>query len=487
MLPILSLAFALRIGAYFAAPSIHHPDEIFQTLEPANRLLHGVGFVSWEFVWGIRSWLFPALLAAVMWIGALVDQSPLVPIHAVAIVLSLLSLVIVACAYLWGSKASGTLGAVISGLIAAAWPDLVYFGSRPLTEVIATDFLVAGVYLGHGQAEHATRKRILACGFLLGFAFVFRFHLAPAIGLVALTIVGRDWRARWQPMLLGGAVPAAIAGILDWVTWGMPFQSIWLNFSLNVITNVSSEYSVSPWFQYARLLTNYWPGIIALLVLSIPLGARQAPIAVAAALVIVASHSAIGHKEYRFIYPAIPFVALMGGIGTGEIVSRIGRTFGTKRFPSSCIATASACAWLCGFAICANSLDYRALWTSGSGAVLAARAIAHESSVCGISLHGVPWWRLGGYSLMQQRAPVFELSTPAEFAAAAEDFNVVIYADGHLDPGPRFGSRGCWQRDPRLQFSQPGADLTICVAVRSGTCAAATSRPPAPNVPATLR
>ena len=56
---LLVVAWAVRLLPMLLDPSGSRPDEIFQSLEPAHRLLTGWGIVSWEWRDGIRSWLFP--------------------------------------------------------------------------------------------------------------------------------------------------------------------------------------------------------------------------------------------------------------------------------------------------------------------------------------------------------------------------------------------------------------------------------------------
>src|SRR5690349_15646977 len=59
---LLSLAAAIRLPLAFW-PNVIHPDEIFQYLEPAWRILGHDGIVSWEWHYGMRSWLLPSLMA----------------------------------------------------------------------------------------------------------------------------------------------------------------------------------------------------------------------------------------------------------------------------------------------------------------------------------------------------------------------------------------------------------------------------------------
>src|SRR3954451_21562741 len=59
---VLMLAAAVRLPLAFW-PNVIHPDEIFQYLDPAWRLLGHDGIVSWEWRYGIRSWFLPSVLA----------------------------------------------------------------------------------------------------------------------------------------------------------------------------------------------------------------------------------------------------------------------------------------------------------------------------------------------------------------------------------------------------------------------------------------
>src|SRR5271157_4049627 len=73
-LALLAIALGLRVGLAIHFPNVFHPDEIFQTLEPAHRLVYGYGVTTWEWREGIRSWVLPAFLAGVMratgWMGS---------------------------------------------------------------------------------------------------------------------------------------------------------------------------------------------------------------------------------------------------------------------------------------------------------------------------------------------------------------------------------------------------------------------------------
>src|SRR5260370_9846149 len=56
----------LRAWLSFHDDGIYWPDEIYQSLEPAHRLVFGYGLIAWEFVQGARSWALPVVVAAIL-------------------------------------------------------------------------------------------------------------------------------------------------------------------------------------------------------------------------------------------------------------------------------------------------------------------------------------------------------------------------------------------------------------------------------------
>jgi GPI mannosyltransferase 3 len=45
---------------------VAHPDEIFEYLEPAYRLVFGQGIVTWEYAYGTRSWIISGFIALIL-------------------------------------------------------------------------------------------------------------------------------------------------------------------------------------------------------------------------------------------------------------------------------------------------------------------------------------------------------------------------------------------------------------------------------------
>ncbi|MBA3518959.1 MAG: hypothetical protein H0T75_15280 [Rhizobiales bacterium] len=242
-------ALALRLLGAYLFPSIHHPDEIFQTLEPAHRLWTGWGVVSWEWRDGIRSWLFPGFLFLMMHAELIIPSWDAV-LLGIAGVLSILSLSVVVIGFLLGFHYRGLAGGILAGVACAVWPDLVYFAPKTLTEVVAAHVMLVAAYLAHiavQRPELASSRYFGLVGLVVGTAFCFRFHVSLALLAIAVWACRTDWRSRWVPLVLGAAVPVALLALLDFITWGSPFQSVWKNIWVNLVEGRSHIYGTSPW------------------------------------------------------------------------------------------------------------------------------------------------------------------------------------------------------------------------------------------------
>ena len=180
------LALALRLLPVFVFPSIHYPDEIFQAVEQAHRLVYGTGLVPWEFVYGTRSWLLPSTIAWLMEFARIFGDGPDFYMPVIGIAFAALSASSALCAFLWGRRFYGLPGGIVAGAFAALWIDLVYFAPHPLSEVAAAHVLVIGAYLALPGFVVTDRERLVAAGFLLGLATLFRIQLAPAAALIVL-------------------------------------------------------------------------------------------------------------------------------------------------------------------------------------------------------------------------------------------------------------------------------------------------------------
>src|ERR1700733_13910888 len=132
---ILLLAATLRLPLAFW-PNFHHPDEIFQYLEPAWRLLGHDGVVSWEWRYGMRGWLLPATMAGPVALGDWLVPGGNGSFVLPRLVAAISSLSIVVSAWAFGDRVSRTHAIVAAGAT-AIWFELVYFAPHTLSEPLA--------------------------------------------------------------------------------------------------------------------------------------------------------------------------------------------------------------------------------------------------------------------------------------------------------------------------------------------------------------
>jgi phosphatidylinositol glycan class B len=475
---LVALLLRLRVG--IGSHYLIHPDETFDYLEQGFRLAFGYGTQVWTYEDGVRSYIFPALLAAVMKLGALFGARPAAPLDAVAVFMSLLSLSIVVTAFLWGRRAAGIIGAGITGSLAAVWFELIYFAPHALSEVVATNFLVVAAYLCPDQA-HATTSawRWRWLGACLGMTFIFRIQLAPAILVIGLWLLAKHgWRTALHVSVVA-AIPVIAAGMLDWATYRYPFQSFILNFWANTVGGVASHYGTEPFYYLIDLEIHYQTGIFALVVLGCIVAGLRLPLVLAIAATIVVTHSLIGHKEYRFIYPALPFVFVLVGVATAQLIQRI--TPQARHTTQYGIATLLVLLW--SFASWAQSMEgpFRREWFRNSGELAAARFIAALPNVCGIAFYNIPDAPPGKVQLNHD-VPVFGLTQPEQFDKDYRSFNVVIAPDDNLPPGHAFTLDHCWE-DGFNEASYNRRQPHVCVLTRPAECVPGAIANPDPNRP----
>src|SRR5258708_10426950 len=121
---LLLLAVALRL-AVLAIATPAHPDEVFQYLETAHRIVFGQGVVTWEWRAGMRGWLLPVLVSGPMWLGAALDPHGGLYLLLPKLVATVASLVVVAVPSQPGEPLS-QLPAPGTRVVAPIWYDFIY-------------------------------------------------------------------------------------------------------------------------------------------------------------------------------------------------------------------------------------------------------------------------------------------------------------------------------------------------------------------------
>jgi phosphatidylinositol glycan class B len=403
---ILILGFALRIGVSLTQTHTLFLDETMQYFEQGHRLAFGSGVVSWEFADGTRSWLLPGLIALVMSATARISDDPMLYVGVVHALCVLLSMVVVVVGFRAGQRDGGRMGAIVTGGLCAIWYDLIYFAPGVMTEILAAHCAIAALYLGEG--ERSTR-RVFWIGALFGAAVCLRYQYAPAL-LVAVLWQYRRQPRHWQWLFLGAtSVLLPFSGVLDAITWGAAFQSIWLNFIMNSMQGIAAAIGTQSPAYYSDYVTISFMPLPLLLALAAVGATRFPALAVAAAATLV-TQSLLPHKEVRYVYLALAAAPILIGLGATQVIQRMPARLGSRAM------TIGASGFLAVGAVLSLYLATTVLpqrWSFQRGMVHAFLAAHREPALCGLQVRDVRSWRSGGYTYLNRDVPLmFEPYVP---------------------------------------------------------------------------
>ena len=453
---LLFVAFLLRLYGYLNYPNIHHPDELYQYLEQAHRLIFGYGIIPWEYREGVRSWLLPGSLAGLMKLsGILGFTRPDAYLFLIAAVLSALSLSVVVTGFLWAYRVRGIVAAFITAALCSIWFELIYFAPKSLTEVVAAHLLVIAVYLVWPGHPVTSWRRLFVAGLVFGLVVSLRVHLAPALLVAAVYACRFETGKKWVPLLAGGVLMVFMAGLLDALTWEYPFQSLLANIRVNLVEKKSHFYGVEPWSFYIKTWLDIWGLAVVPLVLLSLLALRGNVLLGLIPAVIVLTHMLFAHKEYRFVFPAVPFVIILAGLGTARMFASFQRYI-RHRLATSAALAGLVLGWITLSSVLAASDAFRYNWFLRRDAMAAFAFLHDREDLCGVGLSGVHWLFTGGYTHLHRDVPVIIPVYTTELLPFA--YNYALASPGTLPDDAAYTQIRCWK----------GED--ICIYRRDGPC-----------------
>jgi GPI mannosyltransferase 3 len=472
---LMLLACVLRV-AHAPLVATHHPDELWQYLEPAFHLAGGDWVQTWEWREGIRSWLIPALLAGPMALGQLVAPGTQALVLLPRLLMVAFSLLIVAAGIRLGARISRR-HALLAGFVAATWFELVYFAPRTLSEPLGVAlFLGAAALLLDGRPR--TPRTLALAGFLLGAVVMVRFHYGPAVLVLAAATLWRDPRGMlW--LAAGGIAACLLAGLVDLCAGQMPWRWIWASVHQNMVVNRSAHYGVSGPLGYLEQLGQVWSWSAVLLVPLALLGARRYPALMAAALVNLLVHSLIPHKEYRFVLLSTAIFVLLAALASTDLADRLGRSRDARWHAR--LRWGIGGAWLLLSLLTGFVGPFTRNW-GAHGALPRALILAGQvPGGCGLAVVGRPEnpGVVSSWTFYGRHAPMvmfYGRSGLAEANAHAASFNVLLAPYRSRVPA-QFRFRQCSEA---VNASRPNPPY--CVWSRPGPCTA----PPAYYHPSTV-
>ena len=300
------VAVLLRLAVAWWSVRITYPDELFQYLEQAHRLVYGYGIVPWEFRLAARNWLLPGTLGVLLEVlRAIGLDRPTIYIPLLKSLFALISVSLVYASYSIGRNLFCERTARLAAVVAAIWYELLYVTSVATPEVLSAYAIVGALALVTG---HASARRAVLVGLLLGASIALRVqYVVPATALWFLVVI--KWQRRCAlNAALAGAIVIGFAGLLDAWSWGTAFISYYNNLNFNLLLDKEDAFGRSPLLAYFYWLVTASAGLF---LVAAGYGAirwkRCWPILLLLACVLV-PHSLIPHKEYRFVILAVPLL-----------------------------------------------------------------------------------------------------------------------------------------------------------------------------------
>ena len=329
--PAWSLSRYLLIGLVLRGPAVwfgngfEFVDQQFQYVDPAWHLATGQAWhATWEWLDGIRSWVYPGLLAgvfrALQWVGC---DEPLATMRAVRGVHAVVSLLPLWLFWLlvvrWRPLPAPRLP-----LLLFASSGLLVGGVQPNGPALAATLCVTA-----GFALAGPTRFVALAGLCLGLAFCCRFQDAlfgPPFLAVLL------WQRRWSASAVFAlaCVPGIVLqGCVD-LAHGAPFLAKpWRYVASNVGLGSAGKWQAQPFLFYL------YAGVVPVLCLLPPMlrvagqrlwaGAALLPAAFAGAVVHLVAHSFVARKALRFEYGALALLLAVVAVGLPAAASRWAR------------------------------------------------------------------------------------------------------------------------------------------------------------------
>jgi phosphatidylinositol glycan class B len=310
---LMFVGLLLRVWFALITQNVDHPDEIFQYLEPAHRLVFGYGFTTWEFRFGARSWLIPLFVSIPLYLCQLLHLSgPAFYIPAVKVVFCLVSTSLIFSSYTIARNIFSERAGLIAAVLATFWYELIYFAFRPLADVQSTYFLVLAMAF---LVDRNKRGRPYLFALCAGLSTILRMQYAPVLALMLLLTFFRWPRIRSFICVGIYAVVLLLAGLLDYITWGSFFASYSNTILFMAMRDVGVLFGPSrPLFWHIERLLSTSGGLLLAAFAVSCYFFRRFWLPTTAIAVVLVLHSFSPSKEYRYIFAAVPLMLIVAAM-----------------------------------------------------------------------------------------------------------------------------------------------------------------------------
>ena len=271
-------------------------------------------------------------------------------------------------------------------------------------------------------------------------------------------------------------MPILLSGLLDWVTWGWPFHAYFTYVYDLSVGGVAAAFGRNPFYSFFGWEWVAWGAFGIVIVVCTIYGGLRLPFLLLIVATIFVLHSAIGHKEYRYISPALPVLMTLAGIGSVLAAEQLAERLGRPAVQRA-LMVAVPLAWTVASIGLAASPDRIWYWVRSRGSILGPRAVNADKEACGVAIYPSDlWWRFGDYVNLRPGIPLYAAGDTANpIAPNAYNYGLSLQLrnkEQKIDDLPAdFTHLGyeqvqCWS-DP---YSRTLLTERTCLWRRPGTC-----------------
>jgi hypothetical protein len=442
-LPAVTLgALVLRLWWAHHTLNIYHPDEVFQYLEQAHRWVFGYGFIPWEFRFGTRSWLLPLLLSAPL--AALKGfgwDTPAIYVPVVQSLLAVCATSVVPMGYYLTRRRASEDAARMAAVLLASWYELLHFSVRPLPDSMAVIIVTAMFVAAFSRRSTAATAGGICAALLL----VLRVHLLPLTAIAAFVATRRWSRRQGVIGACAWTFTVLLLGALDAWMWGDWFASVYNNVHMNFVLGVSALFGVEHPLFLVGALGATSAGLWWLVPLASTRELHLTALPLLIVTVIVASLSLVGHKEYRFILPAVPvLLILLATCATAATAGWNGRRRAVAR--GTVLAAMATLSWAGATARLPYEWRVYEAPLASDDVLRAVRVLREDPGLVALYVPDPEWALTGGYYHLHRDVPVYfgDEAAPWPTAGVPQEYASHVLDWTHTDtPGfetiARFG------------------------------------------------
>ncbi|KAK9130245.1 hypothetical protein Sjap_010732 [Stephania japonica] len=330
---VFALCLMFRMVNSLLVQTYFNPDEHWQALEVAHRIVFGYGHLTWEWSKGIRSYLHPMVFALLYKFMSFFHlDTPYFMLKAPRIMQSIFSSI--------GDLYLYKLSHCIFGKRVAQWTlfaqltnwFMFFCFTRTLSNCLETVLTLMGLYYFHSFREsskpsHVTSRTLETQGLYLSMLSYIQLPMSRFSILIVLSFSFVSL-IRLYPLLplfsdKTRFAVLALTYLLDW--WMYGYQTLVpLNFlKFNFLSSGGDYYGTHKWHWY---LTQ---GFSVMLFTFLPfciVGIFQSKRWKLFGLMawVIGLYSLLGHKEFRFVLPVLPIALMFSGYSLATLEAGVG-------------------------------------------------------------------------------------------------------------------------------------------------------------------